>query len=191
MSYHHSFTQVATSCNMQVMQVPIWSSCYLYISTVCKLVEYCAWKALVGKRRNVSIWLNYVHVEKIVKCKCSVIAICLLLGPLRIFGGYFCLLCGFNQCCQAPGHLILPSRQGGGTMALHGGACIPGISPKVASKFCWSDTRHHSCMNDDELSLVPLDFWKFDMCSFGVGKKDLESMGLTWRIDRHEDHEDA
>lgn len=40
-------------------------------------------------------------------------------------------------------------------------------------------------MNDDELSLVPLDFLKFYMCSLGVGKKDLESMGLTWRIDRH------
>lgn len=104
-------------------------------------------------------------------------AICLLLRPfLRVIFAYFGEL---NQCCRARGHVILPSRQGGGTMALHGGACIPGISQRVASKFGWSDTRCHSCMNDDELSLVPLDFWKFYMCSFGVGKKDLESMGLT------------
>ena len=60
---------------------------------------------------------------------------CLLLGPLHIFAAY-AYFCELNQCCQAPGHLILPSRQGGGTMALHGGACIPGTSPKVASKFC-------------------------------------------------------
>ena len=45
MSHHHSFTQVAISCNMQVMQVPIWSSCCLYNSTVCKPVvcPHCLW----------------------------------------------------------------------------------------------------------------------------------------------------